>query len=154
MMPGISLYNTKSRTIEKFIPWKEHEVTMYTCGPTVYHYAHIGNLRTYVMEDLLEKFLNYCGYPVKRCMNITDVGHITGDADSGEDKMIAGARRERKSVMDVADFYTKAFFADCERLNVAKPEIVVPATSEIDGFIRLISALLEKGFAYRSGGNV
>ena len=127
---------------------------MYTCGPTVYHFAHIGNLRTYIMEDVLEKYLVYSGYDVKRVMNITDVGHLTSDADTGEDKMLAGARREKKSVMDIARFYTDAFFADCEKLNINKPETVVPATSEIAEFIKVVEALVGKGAAYVSEGNV
>ena len=154
MIHQISLYNTRGRTIEKFVPHQEKNVTMYTCGPTVYHYAHIGNLRSYIMEDALEKLLVYCGYDVRRVMNITDVGHIVGDADSGEDKMAVGARRERKTALEIAEFYTSAFFADCEKLNIKKPEIVVPATSCMDEIIRLVGLLLEKKYAYRSGGNV
>ena len=150
----MNLYNTKTRTIEKFVPNNESEVTMYTCGPTVYHYAHIGNLRSYIMEDVLEKSLNYVGYNVKRCMNITDVGHLSSDSDSGEDKMLKGAMREHKSVMEIAKMYTDAFFDDCKSLNIKKPEIVVPATSEIPTYIKIISKLLDTGFAYKASGNV
>lgn len=150
----MNLYNTKTRTIEKFVPNNESEVTMYTCGPTVYHYAHIGNLRSYIMEDVLEKSLNYVGYNVKRCMNITDVGHLSSDSDSGEDKMLKGAMREHKSVMEIAKMYTDAFFDDCKSLNIKKPEIVVPATSEISTYIKIISKLLDTGFAYKTSGNV
>ena len=150
----MNLYNTKTRTIEKFVPNNESEVTMYTCGPTVYHYAHIGNLRSYIMEDVLEKSLNYVGYNVKRCMNITDVGHLSSDSDSGEDKMLKGAMREHKSVMEIAKMYTDAFFNDCKSLNIKKPEIVVPATSEISTYIKIISKLLDTGFAYKASGNV
>lgn len=150
----MNLYNTKTRTIEKFVPNNESEVTMYTCGPTVYHYAHIGNLRSYIMEDVLEKSLNYVGYNVKRCMNITDVGHLSSDSDSGEDKMLKGAIREHKSVMEIAKMYTDAFFDDCKSLNIKKPEIVVPATSEISTYIKIISKLLDTGFAYKASGNV
>ena len=150
----MNLYNTKTRTIEKFVPNNESEVTMYTCGPTVYHYAHIGNLRSYIMEDVLEKSLNYVGYNVKRCMNITDVGHLSSDSDSGEDKMLKGAMREHKSVMEIAKMYTDAFFDDCKSLNIKKPEIVVPATSEISTYIKIISKLLDTGFAYKASGNV
>ena len=150
----MNLYNTKTRTIEKFVPNNECEVTMYTCGPTVYHYAHIGNLRSYIMEDVLEKSLNYVGYNVKRCMNITDVGHLSSDSDSGEDKMLKGAMREHKSVMEIAKMYTDAFFDDCKSLNIKKPEIVVPATSEISTYIKIISKLLDTGFAYKASGNV
>lgn len=154
MAKKILFYNTSSKKIEEFIPREEGKVKMYTCGPTVYHFAHIGNLRSYIMEDTLEKFLGFAGYDVKRAMNITDVGHIAKDADSGEDKMIAGAKREHKTVMQVAEFYTNAFFADCEKLNIKKPEIIVPATTCVDEYIRLIEILIEKDFAYQSGGNV
>lgn len=148
------LYNSLTRKKEEFVPRRSGEVTMYTCGPTVYHYAHIGNLRSYIMEDVLEKYLNYTGLKVKRAMNITDVGHLSSDADTGEDKMLKGAKREHKSVMDVAKFYTDAFFADAEKLNIKKPETVMPATSCIDEFIRVISVLIDKGYAYLAGGNV
>ena len=127
---------------------------MYTCGPTVYHYAHIGNLRSYIMEDILEKHLRYLGYDVTRVMNITDVGHLTSDADEGEDKMLKGAKREKKTVMDIAKFYTDAFFADCAKLNIKTPDVVTPATSCIDEFIKVITSLIEKGFAYEAGGNI
>ena len=127
---------------------------MYTCGPTVYHFAHIGNLRSYIMEDILDRYLRYLGYDVSRVMNITDVGHLTSDADTGEDKMLKGAKREHKTVMEVAKFYTDAFFADCEALAIRRPDKVVPATSCIDEFIRVIQALIEKGYAYEAGGNI
>ena len=150
----MKLYNTLTRTKEDFIPYQEGKVRMYTCGPTVYHFAHIGNLRTYIMEDVLEKFLNYSGYDVTRAMNITDVGHLSSDADTGEDKMLKGAKREHKSVLEIAKYYTDAFFDDCEKLNIKKPEIVAPATSYIDEYIHLIETLIEKGYGYISGGNV
>lgn len=150
----MNLYNTKTRTIESFIPNKGNEVKLYTCGPTVYHYAHIGNLRCYIMEDVLEKTLNYLGYKVKRCMNITDVGHLSSDSDTGEDKMLKGAKREHKTVLEIAKMYTEAFFKDLEKLNIKKPEIVVPATENIDEYIKVITKLLEKGYAYISNGNV
>ena len=127
---------------------------MYTCGPTVYHFAHIGNLRSYMMEDVLEKYLGYAGYKVTRCMNITDVGHLTSDADTGEDKMLQGARREHKTVMEIAQFYRDAFFADCDRLNIKTPEIIEPATNCISEFIHMIEVLLERDYAYVAGGNV
>ena len=127
---------------------------MYTCGPTVYHFAHIGNLRSYIMEDILEKTFNLMGYKVKRCMNITDVGHLSSDSDSGEDKMLKGAKREHKTVMQIADMYTKAFFEDCNKLNIKKPEIVVKATECIDEYIKIIETLLKKEYAYISNGNV
>ncbi|MEG0408918.1 MAG: cysteine--tRNA ligase, partial [Bacilli bacterium] len=132
----------------------KNEVTMYTCGPTVYHYAHIGNLRTYIMEDILEKTLNYLGYNVKRCMNITDVGHLTSDSDTGEDKMLKGAKREHKTVMEIAKMYTDAYFSDCQKLNLAKPKIVSPATDNIDNYIEMIEKLIKKEYAYISNGNV
>ena len=127
---------------------------MYTCGPTVYHYAHIGNLRTYIMEDILEKGLNFLGYKVNRVMNITDVGHLTSDSDSGEDKMLKGAKREHKTVLEIADMYTKAFFNDMQSLNIKKPEIISRATDNIDMYIKIIKTLLDKKYAYISGGNV
>ncbi len=148
------LYNSLSHTKELFVPNDPSLVKMYTCGPTVYHYAHIGNLRTYIMEDVLEKTLRYLGYPVKRVMNITDVGHLSSDADTGEDKMLKGARRENKSVMEIARYYTEAFFEDCRKLNIKRPDVVEPATGCIGEFIKIVSALLEKGFAYEAGGNV
>ncbi len=154
MTEQIHLYNTLTRTIEPFVPNKEGKVSMYTCGPTVYHFAHIGNLRSYVMEDVLEKTLRYAGYDVKRVMNITDVGHLSSDADSGEDKMLMGAKREKKSVMEIAKFYRDAFFEDCEKLNIKTPDIVEPATNCIPEFIHMIEKLLGDGYAYIAGGNV
>ena len=150
----MKIYNTLSKKVEEFIPYSEKEVTMYTCGPTVYYYAHIGNLRTYISEDVLEKGLRYLGYNVKRCMNITDVGHLSGDSDTGEDKMAKAAQKEHKSVLDIAKFYTEAFFKDLERLNIKKPDIISPATLNIDSYIKMINKLLEEGYAYKSGGNV
>ena len=148
------LYNSLSRKKEKFVPNDPSIVKMYTCGPTVYHFAHIGNLRTYIMEDVLEKALRYEGYNIKRVMNITDVGHLASDADTGEDKMLKGAKRENKSVMDIAKFYTDAFFADCEKLNIKRPEVVEPATNCIDEYIEMVQKLLDTGKAYFVGGNV
>ena len=148
------LYNTKSRTIEEFIPHDSKKVKLYTCGPTVYSYAHIGNLRCYIMEDILEKSLRYLGFNVKRAMNITDVGHLSSDSDTGEDKMVKGAIKEHKSVLELAKFYTDKFFDDCAKLNIKKPEIVVPATTCIPLYIDMITRLLEKGYAYFSNGNV
>ena len=148
------LYNSLSHKKELFQPNSPDVVKMYTCGPTVYHFAHIGNLRTYIMEDVLEKALRYSGYNVKRVMNITDVGHLASDADTGEDKMLKGAKRENKSVMEIAQYYTDAFFADCEKLNIKKPDIIQPATGCIAEFIQIVEGLIEKGFAYVAGGNV
>jgi len=148
------LYNSLSRQKEEFVPVEPGKVKMYTCGPTVYHFAHIGNLRSYIMEDVLEKYLRYAGYDVKRVMNITDVGHLTSDADTGEDKMLKGAKREHKSVMEIAQYYTEAFFDDCRKLNIKTPDAVVPATSCIGDFIKVIKSLIEMGYAYESGGNI
>ena len=148
------LYNSLTHKKELFTPNDPKLVKIYTCGPTVYHYAHIGNLRTYIMEDILVKALRYTGYPVKRVMNITDVGHLASDADTGEDKMLKGTRREHKSVMDVAKFYTDAFFSDCDKLNIQRPDVVEPATNCIDEYINMVTVLLEKGKAYLAGGNV
>ena len=150
----MKLYNTLNKKVEEFIPNNKDLVTLYTCGPTVYHYAHIGNLRTYIFEDILEKGLEYLGYNVKRCMNITDVGHMSSDADTGEDKMIKGAIREHKTVYEIADFYTKAFFDDCDKLNIRKPKIVEKASEHIDIYIKMVSKLLNDGYAYISNGNV
>ena len=148
------LYNSATRKREEFIPNNPDIVSMYTCGPTVYHFAHIGNLRSYIMEDVLEKALRYEGYNVKRVMNITDVGHLTSDADEGEDKMLKGAKREHKSVMEIAKFYTDAFFSDCAKLNIKTPDVVEPATNCIDDYIQIITKLMETGYAYFAGGNV
>ena len=139
------LYNSLSHQKEKFVPNHPEQVKMYTCGPTVYHFAHIGNLRSYIMEDVLEKYLRYEGYPVKRVMNITDVGHLASDADTGEDKMLKGAKREHKTVMEIAQFYTDAFFQDCKKLNIKRPDVVEPATNCIGEYIAMVSRLLETG---------
>ena len=148
------LYNSLSHQKEEFVPNEPGKVSVYTCGPTVYHFAHIGNLRTYLMEDILDRYLRYSGYDVTRVMNITDVGHLTSDADTGEDKMLKGAKREHKTVMEIAKFYTDRFFEDCEKLRIRRPEIIQPATGCIDDFIRVIEALIQKGYAYLAGGNV
>ena len=150
----MKFYNSLTRNVDEFVPRDKNVVTMYTCGPTVYHYAHIGNLRTYIMEDILEKSLEYLGYSVKRVMNITDVGHLSSDADTGEDKMLKGAKREHKSVMEIAKYYTECFKSDCDSLNIKWPSIVVPATSMINEYIEFIKVLEEKGYTYFSGGNV
>ena len=150
----MKIYNTLTHKVEEFIPNEEGKVKMYTCGPTVYNYAHIGNLRTYIFEDILEKTLEYVGYEVQRCMNITDVGHLTSDSDSGDDKMLKSAKKENKSVLEIAKFYTDAFKKDTEDLNVKWPEIVSPATENIPMYIKMIETLLERGLAYQSGGNI
>jgi cysteinyl-tRNA synthetase len=148
------LYNSATHKKDEFQTHTPGRVEMYTCGPTVYHYAHIGNLRSYIMEDVLEKFLRYEGNDVNRVMNITDVGHLASDADTGEDKMLKGARREHKTVMEIAQFYTDAFFDDCRKLNIKTPDVVQPATGLIDDFIKIIQSLQDKGYAYFAGGNV
>ncbi|MCR5760612.1 MAG: cysteine--tRNA ligase, partial [Sphaerochaetaceae bacterium] len=150
----VQLYNTMSRKLEEFVPVSEDHVGMYTCGPTVYNYAHIGNLRTFIFEDTLKRMLRHAGYKVKHVMNITDVGHLTGDGDDGEDKMEKTARETGKSVWDIADFYTKAFFKDYDALNIIRPEVVCPATKHIDQMIALIKRLEEGGHTYVAGGNV
>ncbi len=150
----MELYNTLTRKKEKFIPYEENKVGFYTCGPTVYHYAHIGNMRNYIGHDILDKTLRYLGYEVTRVMNITDVGHLKSDSDSGEDKMVASAKKENKTVMDIAKFYTEAFFKDYDALNLRRPDIVSPATENIDEYIKIITKLLEDGYAYKSGGNI
>ena len=151
---SLKIYNTLSHSEEEFIPWNGKVVNMYTCGPTVYHFAHIGNLRTYIMEDILERTLRYLGYDVKRCMNITDVGHLSSDSDTGNDKMVTAAQKEHKTVLEIAKYYTDIFFEDFKKLNIIKPEIVSPATENIDEYIKIIQKLLDTGYAYESGGNV
>src|SRR5574344_2235923 len=150
----MKLYNSATHMKEEFVPNHPDIVKMYTCGPTVYHFAHIGNLRSYIMEDILEKYLRYIGYNVKRVMNITDVGHLTSDADEGEDKMLKGAKREHKSVMEIAKYYTDAVFSDCQKLNIKRPDVVQPATGLIDDYIKIITKLMDTGYAYFAGGNV
>ena len=147
-------YNTLNKKVEEFIPIEENKVKLYTCGPTVYHYAHIGNLRTYINEDILEKTLKYLGYEVNRVMNITDVGHLSSDGDTGDDKMLKGAKRENKTVLEIAEYYTNEFKKDATKLNIAWPETVVPATSMIDDYIKFIQKLEADGYAYFKGGNV
>ena len=150
----MQIYNSLTHKKEEFVPHESGKASIYTCGPTVYHFAHIGNLRTYIMEDILDRYLRYLGYEVNRIMNITDVGHLSGDSDDGEDKMLSGAKREHKSVMEIARFYTDAFFADCEKLRIRRPDHIAPATDCVEDFIKVIEVLIEKGYAYVSGGNV
>jgi len=150
----MKIYNTLTKKQEEFVPNDERVVKMYTCGPTVYNFAHIGNLRTYIFEDILEKGLSYLGFDVKRVMNITDVGHMTSDADEGEDKMAKGAKREGKTVYEIAEFYTDAFFNDCNELNIKRPDVIEKASSHIDTYIKMISKMLDDGYAYISDGNV
>ncbi len=148
--PRIRLYNTLYRRKEIFKPIRKDWVGLYTCGPTVYNYAHIGNLRTYIFEDILRRTLEYAGYKVKHVMNITDVGHLTSDADLGEDKLEKGAKREGRSVWDVAKFYTGAFLDDLRRLNIKRADKLVPATSEIKEQIKIIRKLFKKMLAYET----
>lgn len=150
----MKLYNTLTRSVEDFKPIDEDQVKIYTCGPTVYNFAHIGNLRMYIHEDVLVKSLEYLGYNVKRVMNITDVGHLESDADEGEDKMLKGAKRENKTVWEIAQFYTDAFFEDIGKLNIKNPDIVARATDYINEYIEFIKVLEEKGYTYYSNGNV
>ena len=151
---GLKLYNTLSRKKENFVSIVEGEVGLYTCGPTVYHYAHIGNLRSYIFEDILKRVLFLNNFKVNHVMNITDVGHLTSDSDSGEDKMLKGAKREKKTVWEIADFYTNAFKGDVSKLNILSPDIWCKATDHIKEQISMISDLEKKGFTYQSGGNV
>ena len=148
------LYNSATHTKEEFRTHTPGHVEMYTCGPTVYHFAHIGNLRSYIMEDVLEKYLRYVGYDVNRVMNITDVGHLTSDADEGEDKMLKGARREHKTVMEIAQFYTDAFFEDCRKLNIKRPDVVQPPRGSLMTTSASSPACWRRGYAYVAGGNV
>ncbi|HLP79907.1 MAG TPA: cysteine--tRNA ligase [Acidobacteriota bacterium] len=148
MKPRVYLYNTLTRTKQPFTPLDGKKCRMYTCGPTVYHFAHIGNLRTYVFEDVLKRVLVFQGIPTYHVMNITDVGHLTSDADSGEDKMEKGARREGKSVWDIAKYYTDAFFTDLDELHILKPDVICKATDHIAEQIAQIQQLEAKGFTY------
>ncbi|HNZ84055.1 MAG TPA: cysteine--tRNA ligase [Candidatus Pacearchaeota archaeon] len=145
----LKLYNTKTRKIEEFNPIKKDQVGLYTCGPTVYWFAHIGNLRTYIFEDILKRVLIFNGYNVVHVMNITDVGHLTSDSDTGEDKLEKGAKREGKTVWDIAEFYTNAFLRDIALLNILKPDILVKATDTIQDQINFILELEKKGFTYK-----
>lgn len=150
----MKIYNTLTKKIEEFKPNKDGEVNIYTCGPTVYHFAHIGNLRTYIFEDILVKTFEYIGYKVNRVMNITDVGHMTSDGDTGEDKMLKGAKREHKTVYEVAKYYTDAFLNDMKSLNIEIPKVLVPASQNIDMYIKIIEKLLDNGYAYQENGNI
>ena len=150
----MKIYNTLTKKEDEFIPWDKDKVTMYTCGPTVYHDQHIGNMRNYIGHDILEKTLRYLGYNVIRCMNITDVGHLSSDADTGEDKMVKSAKEQHKGVLEIAKYYTDIFFDDFKKLNIKRPDIVSPATENIDEYIKIITKLLDTGYAYLAGGNV
>ncbi len=150
----LKLFNSLGREIQAFTPIQPPDVGMYTCGPTVYNYAHIGNLRTYLFEDTLRRTLEFLGYRVRHVMNVTDVGHLSDDADQGEDKMLVGARREGRTVWEIADFYTRAFFDDLARLNVEPPTVVARATAHIEDMIGLIRRIEANGYTYSAGGNL
>ncbi len=148
------LFNTLTKQVEEFIPRTEGVINMYTCGPTVYHYQHLGNMRTYITEDFFEKTFKYLGYKVNRVMNITDVGHLKSDGDEGEDKMVIAMEREHKTSHEIAKFYTDDFKENCNLVNVRWPDTVKPATGEIDMYIKMITKLLNDGYAYESNGNI
>ncbi|HTO22547.1 MAG TPA: cysteine--tRNA ligase [Spirochaetia bacterium] len=150
----LRFWNTMGREMQAFQPITPGAVGMYCCGPTVYDFAHIGNLRTYVFEDILRRTLEYAGYTVRHVMNVTDVGHLTGDSDDGEDKMLKGAREKGKTVWEIAEFYTRAFFRDFELLRCTMPTVICRATEHIQEMIDLISRIEKKGFTYSAGGNV
>ncbi|GAB6277439.1 MAG: cysteine--tRNA ligase [Rectinema sp.] len=153
-MHDVYFFNTMGRSIQRFEPLHDHKVGFYGCGPTVYNFAHIGNLRTYVFEDILVRILRRFGYEVTHVMNITDVGHLSGDDDTGEDKMVKSARERGKSVLEIAHFYTDAFFRDTERLNINRPTIVCKATEHIQDMIDLIRRIEASGYTYFAGGNL
>ncbi|MEA4825522.1 MAG: cysteine--tRNA ligase, partial [Clostridium sp.] len=150
----VKIYNTLNKREEEFRELEPGKVKMYTCGPTVYNFAHIGNLRTYIFEDVLKKVLEYEGYEVTHMMNITDVGHLQSDEDTGEDKMQVGAKRENKNVLEVARFYENRFMSDLERLNIKIPSIIARATEHVEDMINLIKILEKKGYTYIANGNV
>ncbi len=150
----MKIYNTLSRRKEKFVPQDPNEVKIYSCGPTVYSFAHIGNMRTYVFMDSLRRVLKREGFTLKHVMNVTDVGHLTSDADEGEDKMEKAARKAQKSPYEIAEFYAAAFFKDLERLNIDRPEIIAKATDHIDGMIDYVVGLCEKGYGYETSDGI
>ena len=151
---ALRLYNTMGRKMEDFVPIHPGKAGFYGCGPTVYNYAHIGNLRPYVFLDILDKTLSYLNYDITHVMNITDIGHLSGDDDEGEDKMVKTAKQRGQSVLEIAQFYTDAFFKDIDRLNIRRPDIVCKATEHIQDMIDLIKRLEENGHTYMSGGNL
>jgi cysteinyl-tRNA synthetase len=151
----MKLFNTLTRQKENFTPIDSKGVVkMYSCGPTVYNYAHIGNLRTYVFMDLVRRALKLCGYKIKGVLNVTDVGHLTDDGDDGEDKMLTASKREQKSPWEIAKFYTDVFFKDLEKLNIAKPEIIAKATDHIPDMLNYVYALFDGGFAYETADGI
>lgn len=150
----MKLFNTLTRKKEDFVPLEENKVRMYSCGPTVYNFAHIGNLRTYVFMDVLRRVLKYNGYTLKHVMNITDVGHLVSDGDEGEDKMMTAARKQQKSPWEIAEYYTGVFFEDIKALNIETPEIVAKATDNISEMLKFVEGLVEKGFGYETGDGI
>lgn len=151
---ALELYNTMGRTIQEFVPRNPGKVGFYGCGPTVYNYAHIGNLRAFVFQDTLSRALRFLGYEVTHVMNVTDIGHLTDDADDGEDKMVSRAKERGQSVLEIAEFYTKAFFDDIDRLNVLRPTVMCKATDHISQMIELIKRIEANGHTYSAGGNL
>ncbi len=151
---ALQLYNSRTRQLEPFVSIEEGLVKFYCCGPTVYNFAHLGNLRTYIFEDLLRRTFLALGWKVKHVMNVTDVGHLSDDGDDGEDKIIKAARQKKMSVWDIAQYYTDTFFEDCKKLNILRPEVVCKATDHIQEMIDLIKKLEQNGLTYQAGGNV
>ena len=151
---GLRVFNTMGREMQDFVPITPGFVGFYGCGPTVYNYAHIGNLRAYVFLDILDRTLSYLGYDKKHVMNITDIGHLTGDDDSGEDKIVKTAKERHQSVLEVAQFYTDAFFKDLDALNIRRPDVVCKATDHVSDMIELIKRIEANGHTYMSGGNL
>lgn len=150
----IKLYNTLTHSKEKFVPIDKNEIKIYSCGPTVYGYAHIGNFRTYVFMDNLRRMFKYNGYNLKHVMNITDVGHLTSDADTGEDKMEKAAKKEGKNPYEIADFYTKAFMKDIEKLNIDLPDIISKATDNIPEMLEMVKKIVSNGYAYETSNGI
>lgn len=150
----IKLFNTLTHKKEEFNPINENEVRMYSCGPTVYSYAHIGNMRTYIFSDLLKRILEYNGLKVKHCMNITDVGHLTSDADTGEDKMVKAAREQQKDPYEIAEYYTKIFINDLEKLNIKMPSILTKATDNIEEMKTMVNEIIKNGYGYETSKGI
>lgn len=150
----LKVYNTLTRRKEEFVPLNDKVVTMYSCGPTVYSYAHIGNMRAYLFMDSVRRTLKYNGYKLKGVMNITDVGHLLSDGDDGEDKMEKASREQQKSVYEIAAIYTDAFMKDLAKLNIGKPEIIAKATDHINDMIKYVEALVEKGYGYETSDGI
>ncbi len=151
---GLKIYNTLTREKEEFKPLNGTDVKIYSCGPTVYSYAHIGNFRTYIFMDTLRRVLKYNGYKLKHAMNITDVGHLESDADEGEDKMLKAAKKENKNPYEIAKFYTDAFFKDFDILNIDRPEIICKATDHIKGMLQFVKEIVENGYAYETSRGI